>query len=299
MVIISIDANKINLEENKAINLCLGFFDGVHLGHAEVIKKAVSNGLTGVMSFDLPPHFALGMSKYDSCLTSLEDKSNLLDKMGVKYLYILRMSKELLNISRDDFVEKILKKINPHKIYCGEDYRFGKEAKGTPTYLSTLFNTEIVPLLEIKNKKVSSSDIANLIREGYVEEAKQLLGRSYQMSGVVVRGKGNGTSIGFPTANIKLEFPYVLPKIGVYYGYACCFDKEYKSLICVSTHPTIMELKDPIIEVHILNFDGDIYGKEISIMFDGFIREISKFKNVEELKAQIVKDIVIAKNALK
>ena len=137
MKIIDIDIEqKINLEEVKRLNLCLGFFDGVHLGHQDLINKALAKGVTGVMTFDVPPNFALGINITNCCLTSIFDKANILEKMGVKYFYILRMSKNLLNMSKDEFIEKILKPINPEEIFVGDDYRFGFEAKGTPNYLS-------------------------------------------------------------------------------------------------------------------------------------------------------------------
>lgn len=299
MKIIDIDATNIQLEEVKNLNLCLGFFDGVHLGHQEVINKALNSGLTGVMTFDVPPHFATGQNLVNVCLTSLYDKCNILEEMGVKYLYVLRTSKELLDITRDDFVESILKKINPCKIFVGDDYRFGKEAKGTPNYLSTFFNVDVTPLLLMNNKKVSSRRIVELVDDGNVEKANELLSRPYQITGLVIHGKGNGESIGFPTANLELDFPYVLPKVGVYYGLVSYLDKEYKALICVSTHPSIMELNSPIIEVHLLYYSGDLYGKEIDIKFLGFIRDIKKFENVEDLKNQIKEDVNIAKNAFK
>lgn len=297
MNIIDIDANNIVLDEVKDLNLCLGFFDGIHLGHQEIIKKAVANGLTGVMTFDVPPHFATGINLVNSCLTSLYDKCNILEKMGVKYLYVLRTSKDLLNISREEFVESILKKINPCKIYVGEDYRFGKEGKGTPNYLSTFFNVDITPLLQINNRKVSSRKIGEYISNGELEKAKELLGRDYQITGLVVHGNGNGVSIGFPTANLDLDFPYILPKIGVYYGTVSYLDKEYRALICVSTHPSIMELNKPIIEVHLLYYSGDLYGKEIDVKFLGFIRDIMRFDSVEKLAEQIRQDVSIAKNS--
>ena len=299
MQIIDIDASNINLAEVKDLYLCLGFFDGLHLGHQELIKKAVSSGTAGVMTFDVPPHFATGKYLVNSCLTSLYDKSNLLDKMGVKYLYVLRMSNELLNITKEDFINNILKKINPKKIFVGEDYRFGFEAKGTPNYLSNFFDVEIIPLLQANHRKVSSRNIQDFIKNGEISKANELLGRNYQITGLVIHGKGNGASIGFPTANLELDFPYVLPEIGVYTGYVSYLDKCYKALICVSTHPTIMELNTPIIEVHLLYYSGDLYGKEIDIQFVDKLRDIMKFENVDQLREQIQIDRVNAKNALK
>ena len=299
MKIIDVDVNHIELEEMKNLHLCLGFFDGLHLGHMELINAALADGLTGVMTFDVPPNFATGKNITNCCLTSIYDKSNLLDKMGVKYLYILRMSKELLQMSRDEFISKILKAINPVAIYVGEDYRFGFEAKGTPNYLSNYFDTHIIPLKQFAHRKISSRYIKGLIEEGKVEDVADYLGRNYSLVGLVVQGKGNGVKIGFPTANLELDYPYVLPKIGVYMGYVKVLNSTYKALICVSTHPTIMELNEPQIEVHLLYFKGDLYGYEVEVEFVKYMRDIFRFENLELLQEQLKKDRDIAKEALR
>ena len=299
MKIIDIDVNNIELEEIKNLHLCLGFFDGLHLGHVELINSALQDGLTGVMTFDVPPNFATGKNIRNCCLTSLYDKSNLLDKMGVKYLYILRMSKELLQMTRDEFVEKILKAINPVAIYVGEDYRFGNEAKGTPNYLSNFFDTHIISLKQFAHRKISSGYIRGLIENGKVDEVADYLGRNYSLVGLVVQGKGNGVKIGFPTANLELDYPYVLPKIGVYMGYVKVLSSTYKALICVSTHPTIMELNEPQIEVHLLYYKGDLYGYEIEVEFVKYMRDVFRFENLELLQEQLKKDRDIAKEALR
>lgn len=299
MKIIDIDINDIKLEEVKGLNLCLGFFDGVHLGHQDLINKALAKGVTGVMTFDVPPNFALGINITNCCLTSLFDKANLLEEMGVKYFYILRMSKELLHLSRDEFIEKILKKINPSEIFVGEDYRFGFEAKGTPNYLSNFFTVNIIPLMQVNHRKVSSRHIRQLVEEGRVDQVEVELGRNYSLVGLVVHGRGNGDKIGFPTANLDLDYPYVLPKIGVYMGYVNNLNSTYKAIICVSTHPTIMELNKPVIEVHLLYYKGDLYGREIEVEFVDYMRDVMKFDSVDDLRNQLIRDREQAKLALK
>lgn len=299
MKIIDIDINDIKLEEVKGLNLCLGFFDGVHLGHQDLINKALAKGVTGVMTFDVPPNFALGINITNCCLTSLFDKANLLEEMGVKYFYILRMSKELLHMSRDEFIEKILKKINPSEIFVGEDYRFGFEAKGTPNYLSNFFTVNIIPLMQVNHRKVSSRHIRQLVEEGRVDQVEAELGRNYSLVGLVVHGRGNGDKIGFPTANLDLDYPYVLPKIGVYMGYVNILNSTYKAIICVSTHPTIMELNKPVIEVHLLYYKGDLYGREIEVEFVDYMRDVMKFDSVDDLRNQLFRDREQAKLALK
>ena len=298
MKIVEIDVNNLSLEANPDCSLCLGYFDGVHVGHLELIQKAVENGNAAVMTFDVSPSFALKKNPSENFLTSLYDKSNILKGVGVKTLYVLRMSDELLTYSVQDFIDNILKVINPKKIFVGEDYRFGRYAAGSPIDLIEFFDTEVIPLKQVDGNKVSSRVIRDLVSEGNVEEANKLLSRPFSIVGMVVEGKHNGEKIGFPTANLDLDYPYVLPKIGVYMGFVKLMSSKYKALICVSTHPTIMELNKPLIEVHLLSYKGDLYGREIDVQFVKYMRDIIKFDSLDDLKAQIQLDKEEAKKTL-
>lgn len=299
MKIIEIETKDINLSSYPDINLVMGFFDGVHLGHQQMINKALKEGDVGVMTFDISPTYALGKDLKYSQITSLFDKANILKGLGVKYLFILRTTKELLNLSKDEFIEKILLPISPKKIFVGSDYHFGKNAEGNAESLKEKFNVEIHELVAINGIKISSRYIRQLISDGDMLAVKTYLGRPYQLTGLVVEGWHNGRKIGFPTANLDLTYPYVLPKVGVYSGYAKLLGKRYKALISMSTHPTIMALNDPIIEVHILDFSDDLYGKEIEVEFIEYMREIVKFPSTNELAEQLTKDVQYVKGHLK
>ncbi len=299
MKIIDIDIKELNILENNNINLVLGFFDGVHIGHQEMIKKAVESGDTAVMTFDISPSFILGKTIKYSYITSLFDKANVLQNLGVKYLYILRMSKLLLELTKEEFIEKIIKKINPKRIYIGEDYRFGKGGEGSAIDLKKEFDVYISKLVELNGEKVSSRIIREHIASGNMQLVETELNRPYQVTGLVIEGAHNGKKLGFPTANLELTYPYVLPKVGVYTGYVKLLSSKYKAIISMSTHPTIMELNDPIIEVHLLSYKGDLYGKEIEVQFKEYIRDIKKFGTLEELTEQLTKDSEYAKNTLK
>ncbi len=299
MQIIEVDIRNIELKENPELNLVLGYFDGVHLGHQEMLKKAISSGPTGVMTFDISPSFILGKSVKYSHITSLFDKATIFKSLGVKYLYILRTSKVLLDFTKEDFIYKILKPINPKKIYVGKDYHFGKNAEGDSEYLKEFFSVEVNDLLSIDSQKISSRFIRELISNGDIKTANEYLGHPYQITGLVVEGKHNGEKIGFPTANLELSYPYVLPKLGVYTGYCKLLNSKYKAIISVSTHPTIQELNEPLIEVHLLSYNGDLYGKEIEVQFIEYIRDVKKFSSLEELANQLKMDSEFAKNTLK
>ena len=297
MKIIEIDIQSLILEPNPGINLCLGYFDGVHRGHLEIINKAIAEGDTGVMTFDVSPNYVLKKAPNDQFLTSLYDKANILRSIGVKYLYILRMSQDLLNCSVNEFID-ILKIIAPRKLFVGEDYAFGRYAAGSAKDLREYFEVDVTPLKREDGRKISSRTIKELIAQGDVEQAYELLSRPYTIVGLVVEGKHNGEKIGFPTANLELDYPYVLPRIGVYMGFVKLLNSKYKALISVSTHPTIMELNAPLIEVHLISYKGDLYGREIDVQFVKYMRDIFKFDDVEQLKEQLQKDREEAKKTL-
>lgn len=286
------------VSEEKIV-LCLGYFDGIHLGHQKLIKDAMNEGYkVAVLTFDNSPALILGKITENRSLSSIADKVEFLEEIGVDYLYLMHFDKEAAQISKDEFIEKVLKVINPVKIYCGEDYKFGMFGQGDANYLSKFFDICIHSFECIDGKKISSRDISKLVVEGNIEFANRLLGRPYRINGLVVEGLHNGAKLDFPTANIKLDYPYAFPKDGVYFGIANVYDKKYKAIISVGTHPSIMELQSSIIEVHIIDYEGCLYGKDIFVEFLMYARDIVRFKTIDELKAQIAKDKQKAKKVL-
>ena len=287
----------INIEKTV---LCLGFFDGVHLGHQSMIKQALNEGYkVSVLTFDEAPAFVLGRIKENHYLTSVSDKAEILEGLGVDYLYIMTFNKETAELTKDEFINKVIRPINPIKIYCGEDYTFGVRGEGDPFYLSLMFDVKVVDTELDNNRKISARDISKLIEKGNIELANKLLGRPFRLNGLVMEGKHNGRKIDFPTANLKLDYPYAFPKAGVYFGYAYVYEQKYKALISVGTHPTIMPLIKPIIEVHIIDFDGIIYGKDIFVELIHYHRDEKKFSSLEELGEQLKRDRTSAIKKLK
>lgn len=280
--------------------ICLGFFDGLHLGHQAIIKKAKKEGYkTAVFTFDNPPAFVLGTIAENLCLTSIADKAEYLSNMKVDYLYLMHFDMDTANLTKDQFIQDVLKPLSPKKVFCGEDYSFGVRGEGNPAYLSQFFDVEIVPFEKKDGTKISSRDIKKLIQTHRITKANELLGRPYRINGLVVDGNHQGRNIDFPTANLKLDYPYVFPDFGVYMGYAEVYDKKYKTIINVGTHPTVIPLYKPIIEVHIIDFNGNIYGKDIFVEFIDYIRSEKKFDSIEELKVQLMVDKERAKKFLK
>ena len=279
--------------------LCLGFFDGVHLGHQALIKKAKKEGYKlGVLSFNQSPAYVMGHKLVDNCITSISDKADLFEEMGVDYFYLMDFNQTVMKATKDEFINKVLLAINPYQLVCGPDYKYGTRAEGDVNYLKRFFNVKVNNFENIKNNKISSRNIMQLIREGEMEQVTEMLGRPYRINGTVMDGFHNGRKLDYPTANLKLEYEYVFPKTGVYVGYGYVYGTKYKAIINVGTHPTIDPLGAPIIEVHLLDFDGNLYGKNIFAEFIKFIRAEQKFDSTDDLKAQLNKDKQKAKKIL-
>ena len=299
MKLIDFSYPNVPTSEEKIV-LCLGYFDGIHLGHQTLFAMAKKEGYkVGVLTFDNSPAYVLGKIDANTCLTSVSDKAEFLEELHIDYLYLMHFDKQVATLTKDEFIDKILKVINPVKLYCGEDYRFGVRAEGNPEYLKLYFNIEILSIQKKDGIKISSRDIVKLIQTHKMEKAAELLGRPYRINGLVVEGKHNGRTIDFPTANLSLDYPYVFPDFGVYMGYAEVYGKTYKAIINVGTHPTVVPLYKPIIEVHIIDFMGNIYGKDIFVSFISYMRGEKKFESLEQLKEQLTKDKEKAKKTLK
>lgn len=274
-------------------SLLLGYFDGVHLGHQELISKAKSlSKKTGVLLFDknlasLLPNTGKSLKE----LTSLEDKLDLFELFGVDFAYIVHTDLSFLSLSKEEFVKEVLQKISPTYLVVGEDYTFGKGKEGNVAYLKNFFNVHACPLLEDQYGKISSRKIVSFLEEGKIEEANSELGYLYSLKGKVIHGLENGRKISFPTANLEENSSYVIPKRGVYAGYTLVDNKKHPSIINIGDNPTVGLLHHDLIESHILNFNQDIYGKTIQIQFLRYLRGEKKFSSLEELKNQLEKDI--------
>lgn len=296
MKIYSFDINH-PIKINEPISLCLGFFDGVHIGHAKLIEHARRYSYAiGVLSFESSPK---NIDLKNEEITPLEFKKSLFEKMGVEYLLLLKVDERMLKTSPDDFIFKVLKIINPQILICGQDFTFGYQGKGTPDLLKKYFDVDIINIRFENNQKISSSSIKQMIKDGQIEHANKLLNRPYSINGVVKHGFGKGRHLGFNTINIEINDDYVMPKYGVYLCKVCVDYQEYYGLANVGVHPTINELDKPIVEVNIFDFDKEIYGFEVKCDFIKFIRSERKFSNIEELKNQVLSDIDEAKKQLK
>lgn len=279
------------VKKYKALSLCLGYFDGIHLGHQSLIKYAKQNAKydLGLLTFNKPISTFVENNKRKSVITSVQDRCELVEKLGLKYYFILEIDRNFTELSANDFIE-FLKVFGVKEIFVGKDFRYGKMASGTLEDLKNNFEVHAIDIENVDGKKVSTQRIGELVELADLSGVRKLLGRNYAISGSVVHGKQIGTKIGFPTINLKLTDNYLLPKCGVYKT-ICHIDGEtYSSLTNIGFKPTIGE-KELTIEVHLLNFKRVIYGEEVKLEFEKFIREEKKFDSLESLSKQIKDDI--------
>jgi riboflavin kinase/FMN adenylyltransferase len=282
--------------------LTIGSFDGVHLGHqkliSDLIEHAQSDGAkSAVLTFHPHPSVILRGRKDKFYLTTLPEKIQLIDDLGVDVIISYPFTFELSQYSAKDFIQLLHEHLRFRQLWVGEDFALGKGREGNVQYLTTLgreFNYQInvIKPIEAENKKISSSYIRNLLSEGHVEKASSLLGRPYQMSGEVVHGDGRGKGIGIPTANLETGDEKLIPGSGIYACLAHISGNFLPAAVNIGIRPTFESAEPKThIEAHILDFSNDLYTQRISIDFLAWLRGEEKFDRVDELINQIHKDI--------
>ena len=275
-----------------ALSMCLGYFDGVHLGHQTLIKYARKNAkyTLGLLTFSKPISTLVNNGKIQQVLTSLDDRFKIISKLGVDFYFVIQVDKEFTKLSDLDFI-KMLRKMNVKEIFVGKDFRYGSKAAGTISTLKDYFDVNVLDIENVNGEKVSTQKIGSLILEGNMKETNNLLGHNYSVVGSIVEGRHIGTEIGFPTLNLELTDNYVLPKFGVYKTICYIDNIPHVSITNVGVKPTIADNLAPSIEVHLKDFKGEIKGDVVNLEFLKFIRPEMKFSSKEELKAQIAKDV--------
>lgn len=285
---------------NKTI-VTIGTFDGVHIGHQKIIKKLIketqdSDFESLILTFFPHPRMVLQGTSSIQLLNTIDEKSRLLDKMGLDNLVIHPFDNEFSNLSAEEFVKTILvDTFNIKKIIIGYDHRFGKNRAANIDDLIQFgekygFEVEQISAQEIDSVSVSSTKIRDAITNGNIAIANEFLGYNYLLSGKVILGKQLGRTIGFPTANIKIEENYkLIPKKGVYIVKSYLQEKKVFGIMNIGLNPTVNG-KDLSIEVHFLDFDADLYNTEIAVSVMDRIRDEQKFDSIDLLKAQIQED---------
>lgn len=281
----------------EPLALAIGNFDGMHLGHQALLSRLIEttnakNLTPAVMTFEPHPREFFAPLNAPERLCNLREKLEQFEVLGVKKVFVCAFNQRFAAISAQDFMKEILReKLNVHTILVGEDFKFGAKRVGTTTdFQANGFCLISLPKVTLNGERVSSTRVRRALANGDLNLAKQLLGRNYSISGKVVHGAKRGRELGFPTANIHMR--HERPALtGVY---AVKLD-GLNAVANLGVRPTIAGVPKLLLEVHVLDFNGDLYGKHVHVEFMHKIREEHKFESLDALKAKIAKDITVAR----
>ncbi len=304
------DVNNFNVKDPV---LTIGSFDGVHLGHLKVIENLnriakENNSESVIFTFSPHPRLVLYPEEHNlRLLTTLDEKIELFEKAGLDHLIIFPFTKEFSGLTYTEFVEGILvNKLKVKNLVIGHDHRFGKNREGHFQMMIDLsqkhnFGLQQIDVLLADDIEISSTKIRNALQEGNVLKANKFLGYPFTLHGKVVEGQKLGRKINFPTANIEASDPNkIIPGHGVYAVTLTYNNTVYEGMLNIGTRPTVNKNADQrSIEVHIFDFDQDIYGQSVTMQFIQKIRDEKKFESVEELKSQLEQDRITVSNVFK
>lgn len=278
--------------------MALGLFDGVHLGHQQVLQRALAGKAQGLVPAVFTFESAGGLvdTKEGGLIYSEEYKEYILEKIGIELLLAVPFN-AVRELSPAAFVDEVLTgALRAGQVVCGYDFRFGRGAEGDTALLKQLcekrgIGVQVVPALSVDGAPVSSTRIRALLKEGKIDEANALCGRPYGIYGTVLSGNRLGRVMGFPTINQRLQQGRTLPRFGVYRSETTVDGTVYPSITNIGVKPTVGS-DTPLAETHILDFSGDLYGRRILVRLLCFIRPEQKFDGVEALRAQLKKDVL-------
>ena len=281
--------------------LAIGVFDGVHLGHQAVISTSAeharaANGTPVVVTFDPHPEKVLRPQAATHLLTATPHKIALIRELGVAHLLIIKFDKQFAATEPEDFVQQLVEHSKPLREICvGHEWSFGKNRRGNLKLLNEFgarFDFGVVGIhpVTVNGELVSSTTIRQALEAGDLAKAARMLGREYTILGTVVRGDDLGKKIGFPTANLSAHNEQFPPN-GVYFAEARLDGAIYPGVVNLGCRPTVSSKTERILEIYLLDFEGDIYGKDIEVRFIRYLRPEKKFENIEALVRQIEFDV--------
>lgn len=298
------DITNLNLKL-PGITIALGTFDGIHIGHQKIISRAVEvakeiNGTSIVFTFSNHPLSIVSPQHCPLQLVTQADKAQLIEKLGVDILLTIPFTPEFLQLSAAEFIQLAVSNLSPKHIVVGPNYFFGHKRSGTPEILQAAgkehgFTVEVHPTVYCNDTMVSSTLIRQKIASGHVEEIFPLLGRLFEIEGIVIHGAKRGRELGFPTINLEISSGMISPADGVYTVSLTIENIQYYGVANIGTNPTFKG-RNRRLEVHILNFTGNLYGQSVKVSFLQHIRGQITFANGEELKMQIFQDVKAAQN---
>lgn len=295
--------------------LTIGNFDGVHLGHRAILDLVISRaralgGESVLYTFEPHPRRVLQSEADLRLLETFEQKVETLEALGLDAVIAEPFDLEFARVTPEQFIEHhVHERVRPVEVYVGYDFHFGRDREGSMRLLTERgphlgFSVTVVPEVSVEGRDVNSTRIRELLAGGDVEEARALLGRPFCARGEVTVGDRRGRELGFPTANLAPETE-ILPGPGVYYGHLRCLsgpaemrDKAIPAVTNVGYRPTFRDGRDLVAEAHLIDFEGDLYGVEVDLTFEGRIRAERRFDDVEALREQIARDVVVAREHL-
>jgi riboflavin kinase / FMN adenylyltransferase len=280
--------------------LTLGVFDGLHLGHQQIMQTVVErakavDAVATAITFDPHPRAVLHPETAPPLLQTLDQRLAAFEVLGIEQAIVIRFNKDFAAQEAEDFLRNVIyERLQAKEVYLGKGFEFGKNRKGNIELLRKIsaelgFFADEVPEVRLRGRRISSSRIRELLREGKVNLARRMLGRPYGIEGQIVRGVQRGRTIGFPTANLR-PVNRVVPKFGVYATATLINGEWRRSITNVGVRPTFENEAEPSIESYIFEFDGDLYGDVLRVRFLHRIRNERKFSGIDELKSQIQKD---------
>jgi riboflavin kinase / FMN adenylyltransferase len=300
-----------NLPDFKKAVLTIGTFDGVHKGHKAILQKVVNharmeNGTSILITFEPHPRKLLFPDQPLGIITPLDQKLRLVQDTGIEHVVVVPFTKEFSELTAEKYIKDFLVNIfHPHIIVIGYDHRFGQDRKGDLHLLedgASLYGYDLIeiPAQMIDEAAVSSTKIRAAIKEGRIEDAAQMLGRNYTLSGTVVHGNKLGRTLGYPTANMQpANGDQILPAVGIYAVRATHEGITYNGMLSIGYNPTVTDRKELRIEANLFDFDKDIYGQTLEVAFVKRLRDEQKFDSLDALKAQLHRDKENSMKALK
>lgn len=290
-------------EAGADLLLSIGVFDGVHVGHRTVLSRLQAlrrpGTIVGALTFEHHPQEFLQPEHAPKCLTTLDEKINLLARCGLDVLFLIPFDERIQSITAETFLVRVLlERLRTRALIVGDQWRFGKGRDGDVALANRVLSArgcvfEAAPLLERDGEKVSSSRIRSLISEMQFAQADALLGSPYQVRGVVVTGDGRGHELGYPTANLAVSREKLIPPDGVYATVAHHEGKARASVTSIGDKPTF-ERRELAVETFLPGFDTSIYGDQVALTKWRFIRKQERFATAQELIAQISRDVIVA-----
>ena len=273
----------------SSLSVTIGAFDGIHNGHKKLFQNLFFEGLkTAVITFSTHPDYLLGKRENEGYLDSFEEKLKTFESYKIDYVILL--DKDVLNKTYDEF-NIILENIGVKRVVVGKEFRYGKGGFGNIQTLQSKFQVEAVDLVIDGDSKMSSQVMRDLLSQGKVSDLIERGYEPFSISGVVDHGKKMGSKLGFPTANISFNDKFTGLMKGVYKVKVNIGENSYMGVCNIGVNPSIDNLEKPRLEVNILDYDDDLYGKKIKVTFLKFIRPEIKFSSIEELKERVNKDI--------